>query len=282
MHYASENGDITLIKALIQAGAHVNAISKNKLAFTPLASAIYYMIMNDLACSNYENVIELLMINRADVSSLAILDQYFKPSILENEIAEVKELITIITAQTQKEQQEVYSEDISKESEESSNENLQGRESTSKSSSSSQANDQIEFTDQSTTNNTSHHNSALIFTSSYEPIELALFDPLKYSYQDSINSEKQVYEDIIKEIAEALLANVASFYSYLVQESDTNDDSLILGLLKNSFYPELISNIQRANIPLPFAINSDQLILGNLKFEPMLEFNFKINAEASY
>jgi hypothetical protein len=97
LHYAAENGDTILVNALIQGGANVNTSSKNELAFTPLASAIYYMIMNDLAFSNYENVVELLIRNGADQRSLEKLYKSLKPSVIENEIAEVKEFLSIIT-----------------------------------------------------------------------------------------------------------------------------------------------------------------------------------------
>lgn len=96
LHYAAKNGDIILMKSLIRAGANVNFVSKDRL--NPFAYAMDFMIRNDFAFSTaYENVVELLIKSGAEKNSLEPLYEYFKPSILKNQVVEVEDFITEIT-----------------------------------------------------------------------------------------------------------------------------------------------------------------------------------------
>ncbi len=118
------------------------------------------------------------------------------------------------------------------------------------------------------TNNEQPENSLQHYNSNYtnfitkEPYELILSKPLKPYEHPDVTSEKQVYEEIIKEIEKQLEENVAITYISIKKENNTNEDGLVFEST-GAFYPILHSEMQK-EVKIPFSIIADPLMVSDV------------------
>lgn len=282
LHFAAVNTNNYLVTKLIEAGANVNAA--NNSGFTPLMEVIREAVCEEIEFFEIEGVIRILIENGANsngveelrnkftsIEKLAYLDEiirYINQLNAEDVPCTVHYTTPEETSSSENEETD-QTENSSSEEEATSPSSLQNT--------NTKASDNTDTLDHSSHGSNLNSNASSIFENA-EPALINLIAPNRFSYDiESIRTEKQDYEEIIKEIERQLEETIATTSISIKQENNTDNDTLIVDLHYGTFYPLLPSKPEEMVKP-SFTIIDDPLIVVDIEAisgdHNILDFNF--------